>query len=173
MPTQRETNPFPNSDSNKRYYTYDYWLKKTFGKKVAKIPLDAGFSCPNIDKTGMGCIYCSPRGSGDCIPRLPCIRDQYDAGRDALSSKWDTSACIAYLQAHTNTYAPAERLKEVYDAVLGLPDIVGVNIATRADCLSEPVCDLLREVAANTLLTVELGLQSSSDATAALINGGH
>jgi len=173
MPTQRDTNPYSNSDSNKRYYTYEYWLRQTFGRKIAKIPLDAGFSCPNIDKTGSGCIYCSPRGSGDCVPEGLTIAEQYEAGRTAIASKWDVSACIAYLQAHTNTYAPCERLREVYGAVLKLPGLVGVNIATRADCLSEAVCGLLREVSEKTLLTVELGLQSSSDATAELINRGH
>lgn len=168
---QSLTNPFPNSDSNKRYYTYEYYLRRTYGSKVAKIPLDCGFSCPNIDRGG--CIYCSPSGSGDCIPRELSLRAQYDAGRASLSSKWDTSRCIAYLQAHTNTYAPVDRLRKIYDEVLTFPGVVGMNIATRADCLPPDVCALLAEVSERTRLTVELGLQSSSDETAERIRRGH
>lgn len=173
--TQAGSNPFPNSDSNKRYYTYDYYLRRTFGAKCAKIPLDAGFSCPNIDRSpdGRGCVYCSPRGSGDSVPEGLSLREQYDAGRAALSSKWDTSRCIAYLQAHTNTYAPVCRLRAIYDEVLTFPGVVGLNIATRADCLPPDVCSLLAEVSERTRLTVELGLQSSSDETADRIRRGH
>ena len=172
---QSQTNPFPNSDTNKRYFTYEYYLRRTFGGKCAKIPLDAGLSCPNIDRSpdGHGCIYCSARGSGDCVPEGLSLREQYGAGRAALSSKWDTSRCIAYLQAHTNTYAPAARLRAIYDEILTFPGVVGMNIATRADCLPEDVCMLLDEISRRTRLTVELGLQSASDATAELIRRGH
>ena len=115
-PPQRETNPFPFSDSNKRYHTFDYYLRKRYGEKCAVIPLDAGFSCPNIDGTrGVGgCIYCSGRGSGDSVPMGLSLREQYDEGRATLSSKWSTEKCIAYLQAHTNTYAPTPVLREKY-----------------------------------------------------------
>ncbi len=173
MATQKETNPFPFSDSNKRYHTYEYYLRRKFGSKVAKIPLDAGLSCPNIADGSGGCIYCSQRGSGDFVPDLPSLGDQYEEGRRTLSSKWDTSRCIAYLQAHTNTFAPVERLRHVYEEVLSFPGLCGMNIATRADCLGDGVCELLREVSLRTALTVELGLQSSNDATAALIRRGH
>jgi len=171
--TQKDTNPFPFSDSNKRYKAYEYYLRRKFGRKVAKIPLDAGLSCPNITDGSGGCIYCSSRGSGDCIPELPTLREQYEAGRAALSSKWDTSACIAYLQAHTNTFAPAEKLRPIYEEILTFDGLVGMNIATRADCLPESTCRLLAEISEKTALTVELGLQSSSDSTAKLINRGH
>lgn len=172
---QALSNPFPNSDTNKRYYTYDYYLRRTYGGKCAKIPLDAGLSCPNIDRSpdGRGCIYCSARGSGDCVPAGLSLRAQYDAGRAALSSKWDTSRCIAYLQAHTNTYAPAASLREIYEEVLSFPGVAGMNIATRADCLPPEVCSLLASVSERTRLTVELGLQSSSDVTAERIRRGH
>ena len=106
--TQRLINPYKNTDTNKRYFTYDYYLRKTFGGKCAKIPLDAGFTCPNIDgRCGVGgCIYCSGRGSGDFAepPSMP-LKEQFETTRNKLSSKWDTSRCIAYFQAHTNTYA--------------------------------------------------------------------
>ncbi len=176
MPTQRESNPFLYSDTDKRYHTYSYYLKKTFGGKCAKLPIDAGFTCPNIDgRCGVGgCIYCSDRGSGDFAnaPMLP-IKEQIRAQKEILGRKWDTTHCIAYFQAHTNTYAPVERLREVFEEALGEEGIVGLNIATRADCLSDEVVAYLCELAERTVLTVELGLQTSSDATAMRINRGH
>ena len=174
--TQRENNPYPFSDTNKRYYTYEYYLRKTFGRKIAKIPLDAGFTCPNMDGrcgTG-GCIYCSGRGSGDFAesPLLP-MEEQYRIVREKLSSKWDTSRCIPYFQAHTNTYAPPDVLRPLFARALALDGAVGMNIATRADCLPQATCDLLAELAEQTVLTVELGLQSTNDRTAKLIRRGH
>lgn len=174
--TQRSENPYKNTDSNKRYYTYDYYLRRRFGAKVAKIPLDIGLTCPNIDgRCGVGgCIYCSGRGSGDFAesPLLP-IEEQYRLTREKLSSKWSTERCIAYFQAHTNTYAPLEFLKDSFERALLLDGVVGINIATRADCLEREVCEYLAELAERTVLTVELGLQSSSDETAEKINRGH
>jgi radical SAM protein (TIGR01212 family) len=174
--TQRTQNPFVNSDSNKRYYTYDYYLKKTFGGKCAKIPIDAGFTCPNIDgrcSTG-GCIYCSGRGSGDFAeaPSLS-VTEQYARVREKLSSKWSTERTIPYFQAHTNTYAPLSVLKEKFENALTLPDCVGLSISTRPDCLNDDVVDYLAELSGRTYLTVELGLQSANDKTLELINRGH
>ncbi len=174
--TQRETNPFPYSDSNKRYYTYDYFLRRTYGGKVAKITLDAGMTCPNIDGTcGVGgCIYCSARGSGDFAesPLLPIDR-QYAIQCERMRKKWDTVRFIPYLQAHTNTYAPIERLRRIYDETRVLPGAVGMSIATRADALSPEVLSLLAQCAEKTDLTVELGLQTVHDQTAELIRRGH
>ena len=174
--TQKSENPYKNTDSNKRYYTYDYYLRRRFGAKVAKIPLDIGLTCPNIDgRCGVGgCIYCSGRGSGDFAesPLLP-IEEQYRLTREKLSSKWSTERCIAYFQAHTNTYAPLEFLKDSFERALLLDGVVGINIATRADCLERDVCEYLADLAERTVLTVELGLQSSSDETAEIINRGH
>lgn len=174
--TQRNSNPYKYTDSNKRYYTYDYYLRRTFGGKCAKIPLDGGFTCPNIDgRCGVGgCIYCSGRGSGDFaeLPTLS-VREQYERVRERLSSKWSTERCIPYFQAHSNTYGEVGRLRKLYYEALSLDGAVGLNIATRADCLSEEAAELLAEIAEKTVLTVELGLQSSDDRTAALINRGH
>ena len=174
--TQKSENPYKNTDSNKRYYTYDYYVRRRFGAKVAKIPLDIGLTCPNIDgRCGVGgCIYCSGRGSGDFAesPLLP-IEEQYRLTREKLSSKWSTERCIAYFQAHTNTYAPLEFLKDSFERALLLDGVVGINIATRADCLEREVCEYLADLAERTVLTVELGLQSSSDETAERINRGH
>lgn len=174
--TQKEKNPYKNSDSNKRYYTYDCYLKKTFGGKCAKIPIDAGFTCPNIDgKCGVGgCIYCSSRGSGDFAEdsRIS-VSEQIRRTREKLSSKWNTEKCIPYFQAHTNTYAPTEVLKGKFEEALLADGVVGLNIATRADCLEDETVKYLGELAERTTLTVELGLQSSDDETARIINRGH
>ena len=97
--TQRSENPYSFTDSNKRYYTYDYYLRQTFGGKCAKIPIDAGFSCPNIDgRCGVGgCIYCSARGSGDFAESaLLSVAEQYELTRKKLSSKWSVERCIPY-----------------------------------------------------------------------------
>lgn len=174
--TQRKTNPFVYSDSNKRYHTYDYYLRQTFGTKCAKIPLDAGFTCPNRDgRCGYGgCIYCSSNGSGDftASATLP-IAEQYRIQRERLAAKWKDFRCISYFQAHTNTYAPVSRLRELFEQALTLPDAVGLNIATRADCLPDDVVEYLADLSERTVLTLELGLQTSHDKTAALINRGH
>lgn len=176
MATQKETNPYPNSDTNKRYYTYDYYLRKTFGGKCLKIPLDIGCTCPNIDGTrGVGgCIYCSSRGSGDfAAPHTLSIAEQCEKGRQMLSKKWDVERIIPYFQAHTNTYAGIDYLREKYTQALSLDNVVAMNIATRADCLNGEVLSLLAEIADKTVLTVELGLQSSNDKTADIINRCH
>lgn len=174
--TQRQTNPFANSDSNKRYYSYEYYLRKTFGAKTAKIPLDAGFTCPNIDgKCGYGgCIYCSGRGSGDfSLTAEHSIEEQFAAGVKLIKEKWQTNSYIAYFQAHTNTYAPLTVIKEKFEAALKIEGVVGLNVATRADCLPDDVVEYLKEVSQRTVLTVELGLQSVHDETARLIGRGH
>jgi len=168
--------PFPHSDGSKRYHTYDYWLKSTFGGKCAKIPLDAGFSCPNLDGTcgRGGCIYCSGRGSGDFAESsVVPLREQYDRQREFLSGKWPTERCIPYFQARTNTYAPVAVLRPIFEDALTWPGVVGMNIATRADCLPFDTVSLLAELSEKTVLTVELGLQTTHDKTAAAINRGH
>ena len=179
MSTQNQRgggHPFSFNDGSKRYHTYDYWLKSTFGGKCAKIPLDAGFSCPNLDGTcGYGgCIYCSGRGSGDFAEESSVpLREQYDRQRAFLAKKWPTDMCIPYFQARTNTYAPADVLRPIFEEALSWPGVVGMNIATRADCLPDETVALLAELSEKTVLTVELGLQTARDETAALINRGH
>lgn len=174
--TQVEINPFPYSDSNKRYYSYEYFLRRKFGKKTAKLTVDGGFNCPNRDGTkGVGgCIYCSARGSGDfCADRSLSITEQLTAVREKLNRKWKDSLGIAYFQAFTNTYAPLSQLRAKYEEALNFPGIVGLSIATRADCLPDEVCAYLADLAEKTFLTVELGLQTIHDNTARLINRGH
>ena len=174
--TQASKNPYKNSDTNKRYYTYEYYLRTTFGGKCVKVPIDAGFTCPNIDGSCAigGCIYCSGRGSGDFAaePTRP-LKEQFDAGVAMMAKKWDTSRRIVYFQAHTNTYAPVSVLREKFYEAISLENVVGLNIATRADCLPQDVLGLLSELSERTVLTVELGLQSSNDKSAEIINRGH
>jgi radical SAM protein (TIGR01212 family) len=169
-------NPFENSDTNKRYYTYDCYLKRRFGKKCVKIALDGGFTCPNIDGTISfgGCIFCSEKGSGDHTP--PCnipLTEQFELGKKLIENKWNDVFYIPYFQAHTNTYAPLDVLKQKFEQALELPDSVGLSISTRPDCLEDDVVDYLAELSQKTYLTVELGLQSANDKTLSLINRGH
>lgn len=171
-----KNNPFINSDTNKRYYTYDCYLKRRFGKKCVKISLDGGFSCPNIDGTvgHGGCIFCSEKGSGDHVPptNIP-LSMQFEKGKEIISGKWKDVLYIPYFQAHTNTYAPVEILRDKFYEAISFPSVVGLSIATRPDCLPEPVLDLLEELSKKTYLTVELGLQSAKNETLKLINRGH
>lgn len=174
--TQAESNPFPYSDTNKRYYTYDYYLRQKYGEKCAKIPLDAGLTCPNIDgsKGCGGCIYCSSAGSGDfTLGASYSLSEQYERQRARMGDKWRPRLFIPYLQAHTNTYADAETLTRLYRELLSLPDACAVHIATRADCLPPYALELLSEIAEQTDLVVELGLQSVHEETARAINRCH
>ena len=176
MQQTKKPNPFLYTAGFKRYHTYDYALRARFGCKVARISLDAGFSCPNRDgRCGtQGCAFCSGRGSGDfCIDAAVPLAEQYRMQRDALRKKWGDTPTIPYLQAFTNTYAPLERLRAVYEEVLALPGAVGLSIATRADCLPPDVCKYLGELAQRTYLNVELGLQTANDQTARRIGRGH
>ena len=169
-------NPFPYSDSNKRYYTFDYYLRQTFGSKCAKITLDGGFTCPNRDGTrGVGgCTFCSDKGSGDfCAEGALPISEQFTRQKEMMLRKWPDAKFLAYFQAHTNTYAPLPRLRELFEEALLQKGVVGLNIATRADCLTKDVVEYLRELSGRTALTVELGLQSVHDETAKRVNRCH
>jgi len=172
----KKTNPFVNSDTNKRYYTFDCFLKRKFGGKVIKIPLDGGFTCPNIDGTkGVGgCIYCS---KSPLPGRGSSLEDQFARQRAILLKKWGREDVkeqyIQYFQVFTNTYGSVDRLKTLYNEALSLRDTVGLSVATRADCLADETVALLRELHDRTYLTVELGLQTVHDETAGLINRGH
>lgn len=157
------TNPFPYSDSNKRYHTYDYHLRSLHGTKCCKIPLDGGFTCPNIDgtKSKGGCVYCSARGSGDFTAgRDKSIPQQFAVMREIMHRKWPSARFVAYFQAFTNTYAPVEKLRALYEAALEGDEIVGLAIGTRPDCLPDEVTDLLRELNVRKPISVELGLQT-------------
>ena len=171
-------NRFKYTSTNKRYHTWDYYLKSVFGEKVAKISLDGGFTCPNIDGTISrgGCIFCSKRGSGDFAMEITGenLKKQFEAAKNSIRKKWPgINKYIAYFQAYTNTYADIKTLREKYETVLSLENVIGLSIATRADILDKETLEYLDELNKKTFLWVELGLQSSNDKTAELINRGH
>ncbi len=167
---------FSFSDDNKRYHSYSYSLKKRFGKKVFKVPLNLDLGCPNRDgsKGVGGCAFCSAKLSGDFggDPEKD-ILTQYEQVRAVMDAKWSGGLCIPYFQAGSNTYSDAGTLRRLYEAALSLENAVGLSIATRADCLDEEKCELLGELAGRTYLTVELGLQTIHDKTAAAMNRCH
>ena len=166
---------FKYSDSNKRYHTLDYFYKHKFGSKIAKISLNAGFTCPNKDGTkGVGgCIYCSKLGSGDFggMPNKTLTEQFFDV-KDIMDKKWPNTHYIGYFQANTNTYAPVSILKEKYEEILKIPEVVGLNIATRADSITDECLNYLEELNKKTFLNIELGLQTIHESTNKLINRG-
>lgn len=174
--TQKDSNPYPYSDSNKRYMTYDWYLKRRFGGKTAKVPLDIGLTCPNLDGTrGFGgCIYCKNGSSGvSQAVQLAPISEQYAAGVAVAERKWKPTGFIPYLQSNSNTYGDPAKLEAAYAECAALPGAVMLNIATRADCLSDKILEILQKTAKNIPVMVELGLQTSNDETADRINRRH
>lgn len=162
--------------NGKRYHSLNSFLRGKFGQKVFKISLDAGFSCPNRDGTisKLGCVFCSERGSGDFAgDRQFSISKQFEDIKKMMNKKWKSGKYIAYFQAYTNTYADVSILKKKYDEALMQDDVVAMAIATRPDCLSDDVLDLLEDYNKKTYLWVELGLQTINDKTARLINRGY
>ena len=166
---------FKYSNSNKRYHTLDYFYKNKFNTKIAKISLNGGFTCPNKDGTkGVGgCIYCSKLGSGDYAGNLSkSITDQFEEIKEKMNKKWPNTKYIAYFQANTNTYAPVNILKEKYEEALKIDGVVGLNIATRSDAITNECLIYLEELNKKTFLNIELGLQTIHKQTNRLINRG-
>lgn len=166
---------FEFSDDNKRYHTLSYHNRHTFGGRVYKAVIDAGFTCPNIDGTcgHGGCVFCDG-GSGyfTAAATVP-VAVQLERELERIRSKQPDACVIAYFQSHSNTYATVERLREVYEPVLENPAVVGISIGTRADCFNEDIYAYLSGLSHRTTLTVELGLQTVNNRTATLINRGY
>lgn len=160
----------------KRYYSFDSYLKQTFGEKIYKISLNGGFTCPNRDGTlgNRGCIFCSEGGSGDFAPDavLP-IDKQIKESIRLISKKTDAHKYIAYFQAFTNTYAPYEKLHSLFHEAILQEEIVGLSIGTRPDCLPQDVLELLDELNQIKPVFVELGLQTIHEKTAQFIRRGY
>ncbi len=157
---------------NKRYQTLNYFYKKKFGKKVFKVSLNLGLDCPN-KVNGQGCIFCS-NGSGDFAGnKEDDLITQFNEVKERMEKKWPDAYYIGYFQAGTNTYAPLDFLKKSYECILNLPNVVGLNIATRSDAISPRVMDYLEELNKKTFLTIELGLQSIHEDTLKFIRRGH
>jgi radical SAM protein (TIGR01212 family) len=165
------------STKERRFWTANDFYQQRFGKKVFRVSLNGGFTCPNKDGTAGfgGCVYCSPSGSGDFSgdPRTP-LKTQFEEQVAMMRVKWPTGAPLVYFQANTNTYAPTDALRRLYEEALALrADIVGIVVATRPDCIPESTLDLLEELAKRTFVGVELGLQSIHPQTALWLNRGH
>ena len=169
-------NKFKYSNTNKRYHTLDYYYKNKFNSKVFKVSLNAGFTCPNIDgKTGNGgCIYCSKLGSGEYAGDIKKdLETQFNEVKNILLKKWPTAKYIGYFQARTNTYAPVSILKDKYETILKQENVIGLNIATRSDAITDECLEYLEELNKKTYLTIELGLQTTNKKTSKLINRCH
>lgn len=167
---------FKYSYNNKRYHTLDYFYKTKYKEKVFKVSLNAGFSCPNLDGTvgTGGCIYCSKSGSGEFAGnKKDNIVKQFNEIKEMMHKKWPKAKYIGYFQARTNTYAPVKKLKELYEEILKQENVVGLNIATRPDSISDECLDYLEDLNKKTYLTIELGLQTTNEITSKLINRCH
>jgi radical SAM protein (TIGR01212 family) len=159
-----------------RYYQYSFHLRQRYGARVQRVSVDAGFTCPNVDGTVAlgGCTFCDNR-SFSPSRRLPKqdIREQIDEGIRHLKRRYECDQFIAYFQPATNTYAPVDKLRDLYEQALAHPQVVAMSIGTRPDCVPDDVLDLLEEVAARTDLTVEYGMQTMHDRSLDWMNRGH
>lgn len=172
----KQKNPFPYSFDNKRYHTWNYYLKNKYQQKVFKVPLNANFSCPNRDGTcgSGGCTFCGALGSGEYAGNIhDDLANQFSDVYEVMKRKWPTGLPMAYFQAYTNTYAPLEKLKEYFTPFVERNDILGIAIATRADCLEDDKIAYLQSLTKKKEIWIELGLQSIHDKTALATNRGH
>ncbi|HEY4310238.1 MAG TPA: TIGR01212 family radical SAM protein [Pirellulales bacterium] len=159
-----------------RYFTLNHYLRSRFGQRTQKVSLNAGFTCPNVDGTVTtgGCVFCDNRSFSPSrrVPR-GAIRAQLDEGIRRLKWRYDVDRFLAYFQPATNTYAPLDRLAQVYDEALEHPQVVGLAVGTRPDCVPDDVVALLADIATRTYLSVELGLQTIHDRSLDWMNRGH
>lgn len=169
-------NKFKYSFNEKRYHTFNYYLKTKYTCKVSKVILDAGFTCPNRDgKKGYGgCTYCSNVGSGDSnILRQADIIKQYEANKKVMDNKWPNALYIPYFQSFSNTYGPLDKIKEMLEPFIHNDEVCEIAIATRCDCLEDETIDYLNSLTEYKTIWLEIGLQTSNDITGKLINRGH
>ena len=183
MASTKSVPPAPPSDdlpgwrnAGKLYYSYNYYLKQRFGQRVQKVSIDAGFTCPNVDGTVAlgGCTFCDNRSFSPSrrVPRQGIVA-QIEDGISRLKRRYTCDQFLAYFQPATNTYAPVQRLRPLYESALSHESVVGMAIGTRPDCVPEDVLDLLTEVAQSTYLSVEYGVQSIHDRSLEWMNRGH
>lgn len=164
--------------NDKSYNNLNHYLKEKYDCKVIKLSIDGGFTCPNRDGTvgNKGCIFCSEMGSGDfagCGDRAASIHAQMTHQTELLKDKWPNAKYIAYFQSFTNTYDTVDNLRSLYKEALSFENVVGLAIATRADCLSDEVVQMLKELNEATDIWIEVGLQSYSEDTNKLIRRGY
>ena len=164
------------NNTDKRYNQFSAYLKNRFGAKVYKITIDAGFSCPNRDGTISkgGCIFCDDSGSfSQAHSNLLSIENQVEEGIKTLSARFKAQKFMSYFQAYTNTYRPVNELEKIYKASLNHPDIVGISIGTRPDCVDDEKLNLISDISKDYYTWLEYGLQSTHDKTLLKINRGH
>ena len=162
--------------NNDKFYKLNSFLKKNFKEKIYKVSLDGGFTCPNRDGkiSNKGCLFCSDKGSGEFAgDRCKTITAQIDEQIDFMKDKIGSSKVIAYFQNFTNTYGDIEYLRKIYYEALNHEKVIGIAIATRPDCLSDDVINLLDEINKKYFLWVELGLQTANDNIGKIINRGY
>lgn len=163
--------------NGKPYHSLDFHLKETFGKKVYKLSLDGGMTCPNRDGTAGrdGCIFCSAGGSGDfAAPRTASVKEQAEAAKALVAGKIKGDASyIAYFQSYTNTYAPLPYLRALFTEAMALPDVCALSVATRPDCLPPETIALFNELSQKKPVWIELGLQTIHEKTAEFIRRGY
>lgn len=159
-----------------RYYAYNFFLRKKFGHRVQKVSIDAGFTCPNVDGTVAigGCTFCDNRSFSPSrrVPRQK-IREQIDDGIRRLKWRYTCDHFLAYFQPATNTYAPVERLRPLYEEALSHPEVVGLAIGTRPDCAPDDVLELITELASRAYVSLEYGMQTIHDRSLDWMNRGH
>lgn len=172
--TIRKTSPFKYSNDNKRYHTFNYYLKSTYGSKVFKVPIDAGFTCPNRDGTVAigGCSFCSARGSGDNIYDGQ-LEEQIADSFEIMRNKWPDGLAMAYFQAYTNTHDSLENLKKLYSPFFEDDRFEAISIATRADALDDEKIRYFKEMALKKDLWIEIGLQTIHQDSIHRINRAH
>lgn len=156
---------------NKRYHTFNYFLKNKFGCKVFKVPLDAHASCPNV-KNG-GCIFCKNSSKSNITDSSLSLEKQYEQEVLLLNKKWPNAKQIIYFQTGSNTFMDINEFKNNVESLLEKENVVGLSIATRSDVISDEYLNYFEKLNKRTFLTIELGLQSSNDNTLKLINRGH
>jgi radical SAM protein (TIGR01212 family) len=162
--------------SVKPYRLFSAHLKERFGVRVHKISVDAGFGCPNRDggRDRPGCLFCDPDGSGAVgLDRRLGVAAQLEQGKEVMTRKYHAGRFLAYFQPFSNTFAPPAVLRTLYDEALAVPEVVGLAVGTRPDCLDGAVLDLLAEYDRSTYFWLEIGLQSSHDRTLAWLRRGH
>ncbi|MBW1897110.1 MAG: TIGR01212 family radical SAM protein [Deltaproteobacteria bacterium] len=160
----------------RRYHDFNTYLRDHFGSRVQKITIDAGFSCPNRDGTISfgGCTYCDGKGSGSgAAQRAQSITRQVQEGKARLAARYKAEKFIAYFQAYTNTHAPCDVLRTRYDEAITDPEVVGLSIGTRPDCIDEARLGLIQEYTGSHMVWIEYGLQSMHNRTLESINRGH
>lgn len=160
-------------NSKHPFYSANDYYKKIFGEKIIKLAIDGGFTCPNRDGTlsNKGCIFCSGKGSGDFAgSRSLSIKEQYIQMREKMSAKWSKGKYMMYFQAYTNTYAPVDKLRQLYNEAIACDDVVALSIATRPDCINNDILLLLEELSKKVYICVELGLQTSKEESINIIN---